>query len=177
MGVSLRYERTNRGRKFSKSKNFQLFSKQVFFKFQDYGIGISFGKKIFDEKNSFKSQYRNEIPKAEITPLCMQSEKGDSPCSDRMARGLEFGCLIAIVRYESTNRGRKFSKSKNFQLFSKQVFFLFRDYGISFGKKFLTKKILSSPSIATKSQRQKLLPFACNQRRGTLPVRIAWQGD
>ena len=32
-----------------------------------------------------------------------------------------------------------------------------------------------SPGIAMKFQRQKL-PFACNQRRRTLPVRIAWQG-
>ena len=32
-----------------------------------------------------------------------------------------------------------------------------------------------SPSIAMRSQRRKL-PFACNQRRRTLPVRIAWQG-
>ena len=29
--------------------------------------------------------------------------------------------------------------------------------------------------IAMRSQRQKL-PFACNQRKETLPVRIAWQG-
>ena len=66
-------------------KIFQIFSKQVFFKFQDYGM--SFGKKKFlTKKNCSKSQYRNEIPKAE-TPLCMLSEKAESPCSDRMARG------------------------------------------------------------------------------------------
>ena len=65
---------------------------------------------------------------------------------------------------------------KIFQIFSKQVFFKFQDYGMSFGKKkFLTKKIALSPSIATRSQRQKL-PFACYQRRRNLPVRIAWQG-
>ena len=33
-----------------------------------------------------------------------------------------------------------------------------------------------SPGIAMRFQRQKL-PFTCNQRRRTLPVRIAWKGD
>ena len=33
-----------------------------------------------------------------------------------------------------------------------------------------------SPDIAMRSQRQEL-PFTCNQRRGTLPVRITWKGD
>ena len=32
-----------------------------------------------------------------------------------------------------------------------------------------------SPGIAMRLQRQKL-PFTCNQRRQTLPVRIAWAG-
>ena len=33
-----------------------------------------------------------------------------------------------------------------------------------------------SPGIVMRFQRQKL-PFTCNQRRRTLPVRIAWRGD
>ena len=70
--------------------------------FQDYRISF-WQKEIFDEKNCSKSQYRNEIPKAE-TPLCMLSEKGDSPCSDRMARGLELGLLIAIREYKSRSK-------------------------------------------------------------------------
>ena len=64
--------------------------------FQDYEISLS-EKKIL----TFESRYRNEIPKAE-TPLCMLSEKADSPCLDRMARGRSLGVSL---RYESTNRG------------------------------------------------------------------------
>ena len=56
---------------------------------------------------------------------------------------------------------------------------MFQNSEISFSEKKLTtfKCIVTSqsPGIAMRSQRQKL-PFACNQRRGTLPVRIAWQG-
>ena len=56
---------------------------------------------------------------------------------------------------------------------------MFQNSEISFSeKKFPTFKCIvtsQSPGIAMRSQRQKL-PFACNQRRGTLPVRIAWQG-
>ena len=68
--------------------------------FQDYRI--SFGEKNLT-KNFSESRYRNEIPKAE-TPLSMLSEKRDSPCSDRMARGLELGCLIAIREYKSRSK-------------------------------------------------------------------------
>ena len=56
---------------------------------------------------------------------------------------------------------------------------MFQDYEISFSEKnFPTFECLvtsKSPGIAMRSQRQKLA-FACNQRRRTLPVRIAWQG-
>ena len=56
---------------------------------------------------------------------------------------------------------------------------MFQDYEISFSEKnFPTFECLvtsQSPGIAMRSQRQKLA-FACNQRRRTLPVRIAWQG-
>ena len=56
---------------------------------------------------------------------------------------------------------------------------MFQNSEISFSEKnFPTFKCIvtsQSPGIAMRSQRQKL-PFACNQRRGTLPVRIAWQG-
>ena len=66
-----------------------------------------------------------------------------------------------------------------FNFFSKQVFFMFQDYEISFSeKKFPTFKCIvtsQSPAIAMRFQRRKL-PFACNQRRRNLPVRIAWQG-
>ena len=56
---------------------------------------------------------------------------------------------------------------------------MFQNSEISFSEKnfptfecFVTSQ---SSGIATRSQRQKL-PFACNQRRGNLPVRIAWHG-
>ena len=56
---------------------------------------------------------------------------------------------------------------------------MFQDNEISFSeKKFPTFKCnvtSQGPGIAIISQRQKL-PFACNERRRTLPVRIAWQG-
>ena len=56
---------------------------------------------------------------------------------------------------------------------------MFQDNEIIFSEKiFPTFKCIvtsQSPGIAMKFQRQKL-PFACNQRRRTLPVRIAWQG-
>ena len=57
---------------------------------------------------------------------------------------------------------------------------MFQNSEISFTEKkyFPTFKCIvtsRSPGIAMRSQRRKL-PFACNQRRGTLPVRIAWQG-
>ena len=57
---------------------------------------------------------------------------------------------------------------------------MFQNSEISFTEKkyFPTFKCIvtsRSPGIAMRSQRQKL-PFACNQRRETLPVRIAWQG-
>ena len=71
-----------------------------------------------------------------------------------------------------------FQIQKFFNFLSKQVFFVFQDndYEISFNEKnFPTFKCIvtsHSPGIAMKSQRRKL-PFACNQRRRTLPVRIA----
>ena len=55
---------------------------------------------------------------------------------------------------------------------------MFQNSKISFSEKNSDFKCIvtsQSPGIAMRSQRQKL-PFACNQRKGTLPVRIAWQG-
>ena len=124
-----------------------------------------------------ESRYCNEIRKAE-TPLCMLSEKADSPCSDRMARDRSLGHVL--LRYESTNRGQKFSKSKNFSTFFQNRFSsCFRTMRQVLAKKFFpTYECLvtsQSPGIAMRFQRRKL-PFACYQRRRTLPVRIAWQG-
>ena len=56
---------------------------------------------------------------------------------------------------------------------------MFQNSEISFSeKKFPTFKCIVTsqiPGIAMRSQRRKL-PFACNHRKGTLPIRIAWQG-
>ena len=73
---------------------------------------------------------------------------------------------------------KNFQSQKNFQLFVKTGFL--HDSGL--WDNFKRKKFFSdfqtnlSPGNAMRSQRQKL-PFTCNQRRGTLPVRITWKGD
>ena len=89
-----------------------------------------------------------------------------------MARGRSSGVSL---RYESTNRGHKFSKSKNFQLFFKTGFLHVSEVLDKFKRKIFFRFLSESPGIAMRSQRQKL-PFTCNQRRRTLPVWIAWQG-
>ena len=54
----------------------------------------------FQNNRQSESRYCNAIPKAE-TPLYMKSEKADSPSSDRMERGLELVCLIAMRECQS----------------------------------------------------------------------------
>ena len=82
------------------------------------------------------------------------------------------------LRCGSASRGKNFSKSKNFfNFFSKQVFSMFQDSEIILREKnFSDFQTNLCPGIAMRFQRQKL-PFTCNQRRRTLPVRIAWKGD
>ena len=66
---------------------------------------------------------------------------------------------------------------KIFQLFSKQVFSMFQDFEITLREKnFSDFQTNLGPGIAMRFQRQKG-PFTCNQRRRTLPARIAWKGD
>ena len=66
---------------------------------------------------------------------------------------------------------------KIFQLFSKQVFSMFQDFRITLREKnFSDFQTNLGPGIAMRFQSQKL-PFTCNQRSRTLPVRIAWKGD
>ena len=72
-----------------------------------------------------------------------------------------------------TGRGKNFSKSKNFFNF----FHMFQDFEITLREKnFSDFQTNLGPGIAMRFQRQKG-PFTCNQRRRTLPVRIAWKGD
>ena len=82
------------------------------------------------------------------------------------------------LRCESASRGQQFSKSKKFStFFSKRVFSMIQDSGIILSEKnFSDFQTNLSPGNAIRSQRQKL-PFTCNQRRRTLPVRITWKGD
>ena len=69
------------------------------------------------------------------------------------------------------------SKSKNFSTFFKTGFSMFQDSEITLREKnFSHFQTNLGPGIAMRFQRQKL-PFTCNQRRLTLPVRIAWKGD
>ena len=96
-----------------------------------------------------------------------------------MDKGLELGCLIAL-RCESARRqstSKIFKVKKIFNFFSKRVLSMFQDSGTILSKKFFSDfQTNLSPDIAMRSQRQKL-PLACNQRRGTLPVRITWKRD
>ena len=81
------------------------------------------------------------------------------------------------LRCGSASRGQNFFKSKNFSTFFKEVFSMFQDSEIILREKnFSDFQTNLSPGNAMRFQRQKL-PFTCNQRRRTLPVRIAWKGD
>ena len=92
-----------------------------------------------------------------------------------MEWGLDLGCLIAMR--ECKSRSKIFKVKKIFNFFSKRVFSMFQDSGIILNeKKFSEFQTNQSPGIAMRRQRQKL-PFTCNQRRRTLPVRITWKGD
>ena len=99
----------------------------------------------------------------------------------RLERSVSFepraGRVSPRQRCESASLGKNFFK-KIFNSFSKRVLSMFQDSGIILSKKIFFSDFQTnlSPGIAMRSQRQKLL-FACNQRRGTLPVRITWKGD
>ena len=72
---------------------------------------------------------------------------------------------------------KNFQSQKIFNFFSKRVLSMFQDSGIILsGKNFSEFQTNPSPGIVMRFERQKL-PFTCNQRRRTLPVRITWKGD
>ena len=78
---------------------------------------------------------------------------------------------------ECKSRSKIFKVKIIFNFFSKRVFSMFQDSGIILSEKFFSEfQTNLSPGIAMRSQRQKL-PFTCNQRRRTLPVRITCKGD
>ena len=86
--------------------------------FQDYEISFS-EKKISDFQmhcHELESRYRNEIPKAE-TPLCMLSEKADSPCSDRMANWQGAGAWVSHCDTRVPIGAINFLSQTIFQLF------------------------------------------------------------
>ena len=94
---------------------------------------------------------------------------------DHMKKRLEPGCLNTIPECQS--RSKIFKVKIIFKFFSKRVFSMFQDSGIILSEKFFSEfQTNLSPGIAMRSQRQKL-PFTCNKRRRTLPVRIKWKGD
>ena len=104
-------------------KIFNFFFKIGFSVFQDSGI-------ILSEKNFYELQ-TNQSPRIAMK-LQRQNRVGDSPCSDHMERGLDFGCLIAL-RCESARRQSRsniFKVKKIFNFFSKRVFPMFQDSGI-----------------------------------------------
>ena len=171
-GVSLRYESTSRGQKFSKSKKFSSFSSnRVFPMFQDSGIILS--EKIFSQFQTTLSPGIAMRSQRQKLPLTCHQRRRTLPVRITWKGDWTSGVSL---RCESTSRGQKFSKSKNFQLFSNRVFPMFQDSGIILSEKIFSDfQTTLSPGIAMRSQRQKLL-LTCNQRRRTLPVRIIWKG-
>ena len=151
---------------FLSQKNFELFSKRVFSMFQDSGIILS--EKIF-------SDFQTNLSPG----IAMRSQRQKLPVRITWKGDWTSGVsLHCDARVPDASRGQKFSKSKNFStFFPNRVLSMFQDSGI-----ILSEKIFSdfqtnlSPGIAMRSQRQKL-PFTCNERRQTLPVRITWKGD
>ena len=82
------------------------------------------------------------------------------------------------LRCESASRGQKFSKSKNFQLFFKTGFVHVSGLWDNFKrKKFFRISDQSESRYRDEIRNRQKLPFTCNQRRRTLPVRITWKGD
>ena len=117
---------------------FQLFSKQVFFKFQDYGM--SFGKNNFLTKKLFKVPVSQRDPKGRDSPLHVVRE---GRLSLFRSHGKGAGAWVSHCNTRAQIEVKNILSHKIFQIFSKQVFFMFQDYGISFGKKkFLTEKLL-----------------------------------
>ena len=79
------------------------------------------------------------------------------------------------LRCGSASRGKNLSESKKFFNFFQNRFSpCFRTLTLFKGKKIFPTNL--SPGIAMRFQRHKLR-FTCNQRRRTLPVRIAWKRD
>ena len=152
----------------SDQKIFQLFSQQVLF--QDFEI-------IFREKN-FSDFQTNLSPGIAMR---FQRHKLRFTCNQRrrtlpvrIAWKRDWSSCVSL-RCGSASRGKNLSESKKFFNFFQNRFSpCFRTLRLFKGKKIFPTNL--SPGIAMQFQRQKL-PFTCNQRRRTLPFRIAWKGD
>ena len=92
--------------------------------------------------------------------------------------GLDIGCPIALRCENARRQSRSKIFSKNFSIFFKTCLLHVSGLWDNFKRKkfFSDFQTNLSPDIAMRSQRQEF-PFTCNQRRGTLSVRITWKGD
>ena len=160
-----------RSKIFKVKKIFNFFSKRVFSMFQDSGI-------ILNEKNFSEFQTNPGIAmrrQRQRLPFTCNQRRRSLPVRITWKGDWTSGVSL---RCESASRGQKFSKSKKFStFFSKRVVLMIQDSGIILNEKFFFEfQTNQSPGIAMRRQRQKL-PFTCNQRRRSLPVRITWKGD
>ena len=99
---------------FLSQKIFQLFSKQVFSMFQDFEITLR-EKNFSDFQTNLGPGIAMRFQRQKGPFTCNQ--KADSPCSDRMERGLRVSHCDAGVPVKV----KIFLSQKIFQLFSKQV--------------------------------------------------------
>ena len=83
--------------------------------FQNFGM--SFGKKKFLTKKLFKVPVSQRDPKGRNSPLHVIRERGLSLFGSHGK-----GARAKVSHCDSTNRGQKFSKSKNFSTFFKTGF-------------------------------------------------------
>ena len=142
---------------FLSQNNFQLFFKTCFSMFQDSGI-------ILSEKN-FSDFQTNLSP-----GIAMRSQRQKLPltCNQRR-RTLPVRITLkgdwtsgVSLRYESTSRGQKFSKSKKFSILFQNVFFHVSGLWHNFKRKifFFDFQINLSPGIARRSRYRYKIPKA-----------------
>ena len=147
---------------FLSQKIFQIFFKTDFLHVSRLWDKLNWQEKFLTKKIVQSPSIATRSQRQKLPFACYQ-RRGTLPVQIAWQGGWHLGVSL---RYESTNRGQRFSKSKNFSTFFKTDFLhVSRLWDKFWQEKFLTKKIVQSPSIATRSQRQKL-PFACYQRRG-----------
>ena len=140
--------------------------------FQDFEIILR--EKIFsDFQTNLSPGIAMQFQRHKLRFTCNQRRR---TLPVRIAWKRDWSSCVSL-RCGSASRGINLSKSKKFFNFFQNRFLHvlgLRDYFK--GKKFSDFQTNLGPGIAMRFQRQKL-PFTCNQRRRTLPVRIAWKRD